>query len=142
MIGNHTWRHPNLAKIAVSKVQEELESTNRILEQITGEPVLYFRPPYGSSSPEVLKIARRMGLLPVFWNAIARDWEESSPTRIVHDLAWQILRNRTRRRASCVVLHDGRADSAGSDCTPSLQSTAQLIERMQANYRFVSLQGW
>lgn len=141
-IGNHTWRHPNLAKIAASKVEEELESTNRILEQITGEPVLYFRPPYGSSNPEVLKIARRIGLLPVFWNAIARDWEEPSPARIVHDLAWQIFRNKTRRRATCLVLHDGRADGAGSDCTPSLEATAKLIDRMQAEYQFVSLQDW
>ena len=141
-IGNHTWRHPNLAKIALSKVQQELESTNRVLEQITGEPIHFFRPPYGSSNTEVLKIARGMGLLPVFWNAIGRDWEEPSPVWIVDDLACQIDRNRRRRRATCLVLHDGRAEDLEADCSPSLEATAQLIERMHGACRFVSIQSW
>lgn len=141
-IGNHSWAHPNLAKISAAKVRDELQSTNRILEQITGLPVAFFRPPYGSSNTEVLKIARDMGMLPVFWNAIAPDWELRSAARIVDELGWQIERNQRRRRATCLVLHDGRADNAGADCTPSLEAAATLIERMRPKHHFVSIETW
>ena len=58
LIGNHSWSHPNLALTACSRVREELQRTSDTLEQITGQPVHYFRPPFGARRPCVLATAR------------------------------------------------------------------------------------
>jgi peptidoglycan/xylan/chitin deacetylase (PgdA/CDA1 family) len=143
VIGNHSWSHPNLAEIPIAQVREELVRTSSLLEQITRTKIRFFRPPYGACNPEVLSVARTLGMLPVFWNAIAADWEEGrSASQVSEDLSQQIDRNRRRLLASCIVLHDGRAENPQADCSESVQSAAQLIGRLQENYRFVSIQSW
>jgi peptidoglycan/xylan/chitin deacetylase (PgdA/CDA1 family) len=142
VIGNHTWSHPNLSRIPMAQVRAEIERTNSFLEQITGTAIHLFRPPYGACNPEVLKVARDLGLLPVFWNAIAADWEERPASAIATELIQQIERNRARRRASYLVLHDGRADNPQANCAQSVEAAAQLIGRLDGSYRFVSIQTW
>ncbi len=141
-IGNHTWSHPNLATISIRQLREELQRTSTLLEQMTGTAIRIFRPPYGACNAEVLGTARALGMLPVFWNAIAADWEERSASQIVEELAQQIERNQGRRRATYLVLHDGRADNPQAHCGQSIEAAAGLIERLQRNYRFVSIQTW
>ena len=51
LIGNHSWSHPNLALTATGRIDEELQRTSETLEQITGAPVRYFRPPFGARRP-------------------------------------------------------------------------------------------
>jgi peptidoglycan-N-acetylglucosamine deacetylase len=142
VIGNHTWSHPNLAKIPIPQVREELERTNRLLEQITGTAIRVFRPPYGACNARVLNWARTLGMLPVFWNAITVDWEDRPASQIVEGLVEQIRRNQRRRRATYLVLHDGRADDPQANCSRSVDAAAQLIGRLQEGYRFVSIQTW
>ena len=43
-------------------IREELTRTQDTLEQITGAPVKFFRPPFGARRPAVFRIAREMGL--------------------------------------------------------------------------------
>ena len=70
LIGNHSWSHPNLALTAASRVRIELARTSDTLEQITGQRVRYFRPPFGARRPAVFRIARSLGLRIVLWNAM------------------------------------------------------------------------
>jgi peptidoglycan-N-acetylglucosamine deacetylase len=142
VIGNHTWSHPNLATIPLSQVRQELQCTKTLLEQITGTVIPIFRPPYGACNPEVLSQARTLGMLPVFWNAITLDWEDRSAPQIVEDLAQQIEHNRQRRRATCLVLHDGRADHSQTGCAHSVEAASQLISLLHPEYRFVSIRTW
>lgn len=141
-IGNHTWSHPNLANIPIAQVREELKRTNGVLEQITGTPIRFFRPPYGACNEEVLNVARGFGMLPVLWNAITVDWEERPAAQVAEELALQIERNRERGRATYLVLHDGRAGDPSADCSRSVEAAAQLIGRLQNEYRFVSIETW
>jgi len=46
-IGNHTYTHPRLIYLAQEDIRKEVESTTRLLEDITGEKIKYFRPPGG-----------------------------------------------------------------------------------------------
>jgi len=82
LVGNHTWTHPDLSRSRDSNILDELTRTNDLLAQITGTPVRYFRPPFGARRPYVLKLARQLGLIPVTWNAMTRDWREPSADRI------------------------------------------------------------
>jgi peptidoglycan-N-acetylglucosamine deacetylase len=142
VIGNHTWSHPNLASIPPAQVLEELERTSTLLEQITGTLIRLFRPPYGACNAKTLNMARALGMLPVFWNAITEDWGERPASQLVMNLVQQIERNKRRRRATYLVLHDGRADNPQARCDRSIQTAAELIRQLQGSYRFVNIQTW
>ena len=142
LIGNHSWSHPNLAVTAAARVEEELTRTREALQQITGEPVRWFRPPFGARRPVVLKIARSQGMTPVLWNAITSDWSEPSADRIAERLSAKIDRNQRRGWATNIVLHDGGHLKQGANRGPSVASADQILARYKPTHRFVTLDAW
>jgi len=142
LIGNHSWSHPNLAVTKAEKVKEELERTSAILEQITGAPVGFFRPPFGARRPFVLHTARRLGMVPVLWNAITTDWETPSADAIAGRLARTIDKLERRGWATNIVLHDGGHKGLGANRGPSVAAAGQLIEQYKDAHRFVTLDAW
>ncbi len=142
LIGNHSWSHPNLAVSAARRVEEELARTRDTLEQITGIPVRFFRPPYGGRRPHVLRTARRLGMEPVLWNAMTNDWSEPSHDRIAQSLMRKIDSNQQRGRASNMVLHDGGHLELGADRNPSVPAAGQLLTHYATSHRFVTLDAW
>lgn len=141
-IGNHSWCHPNLALTASSRVREELDHTSRTLEEIAGAPIRLFRPPFGARRPEVLRIARSLGMVPVLWNAMTTDWKEPSAEKIAQRLAGSIDRLARRGQAANIVLHDGSHLGLGADRGPSVAAATILAERYKATHRFVPLDAW
>ena len=53
LIGNHTYSHMQLGKTNREEFKEELVQTNEVIKGITGEEVIYVRPPYGSWDKEL-----------------------------------------------------------------------------------------
>jgi peptidoglycan-N-acetylglucosamine deacetylase len=142
LIGNHTWSHPDLARTAAAKILEELTRTSDVLANITGKPIRYLRPPYGSRRPYVLKLARRLGLVPVTWNAMTSDWSEPSSDRIAQNLIQKIETNQRRGYATNIVLHDGGHRGVGADRGASIAACEQLLERYDRTHTFVRLDAW
>jgi peptidoglycan/xylan/chitin deacetylase (PgdA/CDA1 family) len=142
LVGNHSWSHPNLARSAPGRVQEELRRTSDLLEQLIGKPVQYFRPPYGARRPDVLRTARRFGLTPVLWNAMTTDWSEPSADCIAAELIKKIDKNERRGWATNIVLHDGNHASLGANRGPSVEAAGQLLARYGTGHRFVTLDAW
>jgi peptidoglycan/xylan/chitin deacetylase (PgdA/CDA1 family) len=142
LIGNHSWSHPNLAWTRASRVREELARTNETLQQRTGAPVMFFRPPFGARRPAVLRIARELGLTPVLWNAMTSDWSDSSAERITERLAERSDRLRARGRAANIVLHDGGHRDPNANREPSVTAAGMLIKRYKATHRFVTVDAW
>jgi peptidoglycan-N-acetylglucosamine deacetylase len=142
LIGNHSWSHPNLAVTAAHRVRQELARTNETLEQITGAPIRYFRPPFGARRPVVLQIARSLGMTSVLWNAITTDWREPSPDCIAQRIMSKIDRNQRRGWATNLVLHDGGHLQLGAYRGPSVAAAGQLLSELRATHRFVTLDDW
>jgi peptidoglycan/xylan/chitin deacetylase (PgdA/CDA1 family) len=142
LIGNHSWSHPNLALAPTLRVTEELKRTSKTLEQITGAPVRYFRPPFGGRRPHVLDTARLLDMTPVLWNAITTDWSEPSADRIAKKLKRKLDDLEQDGWATNIVLHDGGHLSLGADRGPSVAAAGQLIVSCKANHRFVTLDAW
>ena len=142
LIGNHSWSHPNLAIASSARVEQELTRTSQTLQQITGAPVRWFRPPFGGRRPVVLKIARSLGMTPVLWNAITTDWREPSADRIAQHLCATIDRNQRSGWATNIVLHDGGHLQLGANRGPSVAAAGQILARYKATHRFVTLDAW
>ena len=142
LIGNHSWSHPDLSLTTAHRVHEELARTQDTLEQITGKPVRYFRPPFGARRPSVLRDARGLGMTPVMWNAMTNDWAERSPDRIAERLAKKIDARHRSGTAANIVLHDGGHLGLNADRGPSVAAAAKLLPRYAATHRFVTVDAW
>ncbi|MGB6742044.1 MAG: polysaccharide deacetylase family protein [Terracidiphilus sp.] len=142
LIGNHSWSHPDLSRKPAQRVREELARTSQALEEITGAPVRYFRPPYGARRPVVFRIARELKLTPVLWNAMTSDWSEPSADKISKRLGQKLERLKRGGRAANIVLHDGGHRAQGTNRAPSVTAAEQLIARYKQTHRFVTLDAW
>ncbi len=141
-IGNHTWSHPNLSLCSASRIQEELSRTSDTLQQITGMPVRFFRPPFGARRPAVLRTARQLGLVPVLWNAMTNDWSEPSAAAIVKRLSHSVDSRNQQGRAANIVLHDGSHHGLGANRGPSVAAADALVTRYKSSHSFVTLDAW
>jgi peptidoglycan-N-acetylglucosamine deacetylase len=142
LIGNHSWSHPNLALTASDRVKDELTRTSETLEQITRQPVKYFRPPFGARRPVVFLLARSMGMVPVLWNAMTTDWSEHSADAIVARLTRSIDRLGRGGWSANIVLHDGNHRDRSGNRGPSVQAVGQLLVHYKRTHRFLTLDEW
>ena len=101
-VGNHTYAHPDPWKTRPDRLLAEAERTQGLLEDLTGAPVPFFRPPYGHLTGAVRDWTRRTGGRVVMWDVMPGDFLASAePERIAHHVV------RFARPGSVVVLHEG-----------------------------------
>jgi len=141
-IGNHSWSHPNLARMRSSQVREQLQRASDTLEQISGAPVKFFRPPFGARRPAVFRIARELGLEPVLWNAMTSDWSEPSVDQIAQELMKKTDGLERRGSAANIVLHDGGHRDPAANREPSVAAAGLLLKRYARSHRFVTVDAW
>ncbi|WP_353513866.1 polysaccharide deacetylase family protein [Thermus sp. LT1-2-5] len=102
-LGNHTYHHVRLPKRSPEEIRQELLRCNEVLRAITGAAPRYFRPPGGRYSPEVLRIARELGLVTVFWTDDPGDYAGLAPGVLERRLEAHL------RPGGIVLLHDNVA---------------------------------
>ena len=143
LIGNHTMTHPKLSLTPAGRVRQELKECSAVLEDITGEAVAYFRPPFGARRPVVLRMARELGLTPVTWNVTAFDWNPIGEDAILANLNAGIKGNRERRRGSNLLLHDGGHREIGVRRMDTVRAVERLLEAHAGTAtRFVTVDAW
>ena len=83
-LGNHTWDHPDLARLDYAECRDQLERTSAIMEQVYRKPPTLFRPPYGHIAGSSLLAASEQGLTIVLWSAQMNETRfEGDPSGIV-----------------------------------------------------------
>ena len=63
------------------EVVERTRAAKLELEDLTGQPVRWMRPPYGSQNLRSWAAVRRAGLMPVMWGGTTWDWKDESMER-------------------------------------------------------------
>lgn len=53
-IGNHSWNHPNMAKLSPEDIRAQIQRTDDVIRRVTGATPVLFRPPYGALSDTVV----------------------------------------------------------------------------------------
>ena len=148
LIGNHTMSHPKLSVQRAARVRQELAECKATLENITGNAVEYFRPPFGARRPMVLRAVREMGMTPVLWNVTGYDWNPIGADRILAKLDAGIQQNRQRGRGSNLLLHDGSHRGMSWQRMDTVRAVDRLLNaRLQrhaddAQTRFVRVDHW
>jgi peptidoglycan-N-acetylglucosamine deacetylase len=143
LVGNHTMSHPSLMWERPARVREELAGCTAAIEDATGQPVKYFRPPFGARRPDVLRTARELGLTPVMWNITAHDWDATNAEALAARVQRGIQTNQRRLRGSSVLLHDGGHRELGTDRSGTLAATRMLLDSwVGSSLRIVTVDAW
>lgn len=118
-IGNHTQTHPNLRELTYEEQYAEIEETNRLIYEITGEKVRWFRPPFGKFNYDTINICNDLDLQLMNWS-FGYDWMEVYQEGTA--LANVSLNNDYLRAGANILMHD-------------LPWTADALDRLVDGYR-------
>lgn len=139
-IGNHTYTHSKRVHESPKRIALELHTTNRIIESITGEPTVLYRPPYlldiGSDPTydpntidERLEWIARTGYIAVGADIDSRDWAVETGQELIDN----VLRGLDERQGHIVLLHDGGEGRFTTDVLEEL-----IVELKNRGYRFAT----
>lgn len=84
IVGNHTFHHLDMSKIAdLKSFETELNTLEALYKETTGQDMpRYYRPPQGKYSESNLAQAKRLGYKTVFWSLAYVDWYvDKQPTK-------------------------------------------------------------
>lgn len=122
LIGNHTYHHVNLSELDSDQAKNEIELTDDLVREITGEAPYLVRPPFGAFP----KGEEASDKLYVKWTVDSRDWVTKNTGEIV----------------SKVVTDAGEGDIIlMHDCyETSVEAALEIIDIFQGKgYDFVTL---
>jgi peptidoglycan/xylan/chitin deacetylase (PgdA/CDA1 family) len=88
-LGNHTWSHPDLAKLKPAPMYAEIQRCRDKLAELTGSPGAFFRQSQGQhATQEELAEAGRAGYSRVLsYDVDSLDWRDPGPAAIRHAVA-------------------------------------------------------
>ena len=143
LIGCHTMTHPKLMYMGSKRIRAEIGDAAALIEDIIGDRVRFFRPPFGARNPAVFHVAAQLRLTPVLWNVTSWDWKAKSAAEIELRLRRGIARNQRRHRGSNLLLHDGGHLDMGTDRRRSVTATANLLATAaDGGIRCVTVDRW
>jgi peptidoglycan/xylan/chitin deacetylase (PgdA/CDA1 family) len=100
-IANHSWSHPNLAKMSDEGVRRQLWRTDEAIKNATGTRPTLLRPPYGSiTEREKRWIHDEFGYHIVLWDVDPYDWKRPGPAAVRNRILQET------RPGSIVLSHD------------------------------------
>lgn len=122
LIGNHTYYHVDITKLSQNEACREILDTSEKITAITGQPVEYIRPPFGSWDKE---LECEVMMIPVFWSVDTLDWTTKNENQIVQKVVTKIEEN------DIILMHDSY-DS-------TVKAALRIIDLLQAEgYEFVT----
>lgn len=106
-VETHSMSHARCSRLDRKALKGELSDSKKLLEDITGREVRWFRPPFGALRFSQLAIVAEMGLRIAFWNVNPKDWMGAGPERLAARLEL------AKAKHPLVVMHD-RLPTVGS----------------------------
>ncbi|QGS68451.1 polysaccharide deacetylase family protein [Oceanobacillus sp. 143] len=135
-IGIHTFSHPKTNEMSDKKLKLELNSTQRIIQGITGHTTKLYRSPYGDEEAKYLpshfqrlENVTQMGYVTVNYDIDSKDWKLRDSEAIVQNILDQAS------SGDIILLHDG-----GGDRQATVEALPEIIEQLQSKgYTFVTV---
>jgi len=125
-IGNHSFTHPNIAEISSIQTVFELNSTQRVIEAITGHSTILFRPPYNADAtlsslddytPTIR--AQKLGYITIGESIDPNDWQAPKPDELYKRVMADI------NDGNVILFHD-----AGGNRDSTVEELPVIIETL------------
>jgi peptidoglycan-N-acetylglucosamine deacetylase len=114
-IGNHTWTHPQLARLGASKQLAELKQTQDEIASIIGVRPRFYRPPYWSWNDLTAREAGQLGMVGVLFSVDTGDWKRPGTEAIIRAAL-------TAQAGDVIAFHD-----AGGDRSQTVNAIASIV---------------
>lgn len=101
IIANHTYSHTNkMGFLSEKEVHNEIASTEKIIQQITGKIPNLFRPPFGVTNPNIARACKENRVEVIGWNVRSLDTVIESEDKILSRIFDRF------EKGSIILLHD------------------------------------
>jgi peptidoglycan/xylan/chitin deacetylase (PgdA/CDA1 family) len=126
-IGNHSWSHPNLAKLSDDGVRTQLQQTEDIIVKTIGIKPKLMRPPYGELTKRQRQwVNRDFGYKIILWDVDPADWKRPGSNIV----AQRIIAG--ARPGSIILSHDIHP--------PTIAAMPQVFDTLLAKgFKFVTV---
>lgn len=91
-IATHGWDHDSFTSMSESEMRSQLERTQDLITEITGNQAPYFRPPYGNKNDTVVRVAAEQGYKTLMWNGSFVDTSKKASPQYSYKKAMKYLR--------------------------------------------------
>ncbi|MCM1174595.1 MAG: polysaccharide deacetylase family protein [Blautia sp.] len=123
LIGNHTYSHMQLRSGSLDAFKQELVKTNEIISGITGEEVLFVRPPYGTWEKS---LEAELNMFPVLWTIDPLDWCSGNADGVTRKVLSKAKEN------AIILMHDSYAST--------VTAALRVVDELQTQgYEFVTV---
>jgi len=112
-IANHTYRHRQSRQVEA----EDISKCDEIIQRIAGLSMLYFRPPGGSVTEQIVSASKGTKHTLVMWVDDARDWARPGTSQIVKNVMENL------HPGAIILFHDGGGNR---------QQTVTAVDRVLA----------
>lgn len=127
VIGNHSYSHGFFIDFQLTKgFIEEIEQANKEIEKVIGKKPLFFRPPYGVTTPSIGRAIKKLNMHAIGWNIRSLDTSIADKKEVLKRIQKRV------QPGSIILLHD------------TLKTNANLVRELiqylhQQQYEIVSL---
>lgn len=102
-IGTHSNTHPKMSTLSKDQMRHELETSMKLISDITGQKVSLFRPPFGDYNDSLIQVAGSLGLKTIQWDVDSLDWKGLSASEI-------LTRVKTSVKNGSIILFHNNSD--------------------------------
>lgn len=95
-----------MSKMNAEDIRAELAASSKAIEDITGDKVELFRPPYGDYDDELIKTASEQGYYTIQWDVDSLDWKDLSAS----DIAMRVVNG--VKNGSIILMHNNGLHTA------------------------------
>lgn len=123
-IGNHTYFHSNLSRMAPWQILLDLGKARKVFSDITGQDVIVVRPPYGALDPPAVKAIGDEGYNVLLWTVDSLDWWGLSKEEVIGNVLPKV--------ESGVIVLQHSSGGPDEDLTGSVNALPHIIETLQS----------
>lgn len=121
--------HTRLTTLPLPEVRRRLTDSADVVQQASGVPLRWFRPPFGAQDRAIHGVVHDLGLETVVWGPTAYDWEPGTAEEVAERGLAEL------EPGAVLLLHDGLVTPDGHEPPPGLdrgEAHAILLERLRA----------
>jgi len=133
-VGNHSFSHPRLTKIAPLSWEQELERTSLDLDLLDcPQSQRLFRPPYSAYDDRLKAYLAHTHRRLVLWSIDSGDWRGLAAPAIIQNVLSRV------RNGAIIIFHDSN-ENARADRHPTVEALRTILPALKAlGYRMVTV---